>query len=407
MDARVRHLACIAPLALLLIGFALRAGAQPADGQRVASIQLPPGATGPFRPGSLQSGSQQSGALAGQVPGGVPLYSAEEMEATKIIARVGDQVVLAGDLYAQVNQFLAARLKAIPAEHRNQITDELIRTRRWQLIKQVLPTVVDGKLIYLDFLRSIPAEKVPEIQDSLFKAFDEQQLPVLVERARADNDKVKSAADVDAMLRGLGSSLEQQRRTFAEQLAAAQWKQQASRSTAEISHEDMLAYYREHIEDYRIQGKVRWEQLSALDSKTFSREASRNAVATMGNEVWRGASFAAVAKRSSHGPTASLGGNYDWTTRGSLRSEVLDEAIFVLPPGELSRILEDDDGCHIVRVIERQDESLIPFAEAQSGIRDKIRIERLNAAEDAYVEKLRSEFTVWTLFDDNPNYPGN
>ena len=321
----------------------------------------------------------------------------EEMEATKIIARVGDEVVLAGDLYAQVNQVLESKLKQVPPEYRNQITPEFKRDRRWQLMEQVLPFVVDGKLIYLDFLRSIPSDKLPEIQDSLYKAFDEQQLPVMVERAN-----VQSAADLDAMLRGLGSSLDQQRRTFAEQLAASQWKMQNSRSKAEISHEDMIGFYREHVEDYRIKAKVRWEQLTALDSQTFSRAASRDAVATMGNEVFRGASFAAVAKRSSQGPTASLGGVYDWTTRGSLRSTVLDEAIFVLPPGKLSRILEDDEGCHIVRVIERQEESFIPFSEAQQGIREKIGTERKDAAAQAYLEKLRGEFPVWTVFDDDP-----
>ena len=124
----------------------------------------------------------------------------------------------------------------------------------------------------------------------------------------------------------------------------------------------------------------------------------------MGNQVWRGASFAAVAKRRSQGPTASEGGSYDWTSKGSLRSDVLDEAIFTLPAGSLSKILTDNEGCHIVRVIERQDEAYIPFAEAQGAIRKKIREERSEAALKEYIDKLRNEFPVWTIFDDDPEF---
>ena len=361
---------------------------------------LPPGASGPYRVGSLGTKDVTVNVTPQNVPE-QPTISPKPMEAARIIARVGDEVVLAGDLYGQVNQFLHSRLQQIPEEQRSQIPDEILQERRWQLIKQVLPQVIDGKLVYLDFLRSIPdKERIPEIQDSLFKAFDEQQLPVLIERSR-----VQTAADLDRLLRSFGSSLQQQRRTFAEQLAAAQWKQR-SKDNSEVSHEDMIQFYRSSIATYRIEAKVKWEQLAAYDSETFSRAESRRRVAQMGNEVWRGAAFEAVAKRSSQGPTAALGGKYDWTTKGSLRSEILDEAIFALPPGHLSRILEDEDGCHILRVIERQDESYIPFAEAQTEIRKKIREERSEVALQEYVAKLREDFPVWTIFDEDPDFAG-
>ena len=396
MDARVRQLAKYTVLVLVLLGIGLGVHAQEREGPRVASrgsgpgaLNLPPGATGPFRADSLSTQTVS------------PRPQPEEMEATKIIARVGDEVILAGDLYGQVNQFLHDRLKGVPPEQRALVTPEVLKERRWQLISQVLPQVVDGKLIYLDFLRSIPEERIPDIQDSLYKAFDEQQLPVLVERA-----KVQSAADLDAMLRSLGSSLDQQRRTFAEQLAAAQWRRQNGESRREVSHGDMLEYYRENIDAYRIVAKVKWEQLTALDSMTLSRPASRKLVADMGNEVFRGAAFAAVAKRSSQGPTASLGGVYDWTTRGSLRSSVLDKAIFALPIGQLSRIIDDEDGCHIIRVIERQEDSFVPFSEAQTEIRKKIKEQRAAAAAQEYLQKLREEFPVWTIFDSDPDFAG-
>lgn len=374
MDAQVKLLVCI-----LVTCFVACSHAQ-SDSQ----VALPSGASGPFRLASLASGSEATSSRQRQ-----------EFEAAKIIARVGDQVVLAGDLFGQVNQFLHQRMQEVPEAQRALLTPELISQRRWDLIKQLLPQIVDGKLIYLDFLRSIPSERLTDIEDSLYQAFDEQRMPQLIEQAKVD-----SASELDSLLRSFGSSLGQQRRTFAEQLAAMQWRERNGKDNREVSHEELVNYYREHIDDYRVAAKCRWEQLSAHDSETFSKANSKKLIAKMGNKVWGGASFAAIAKKSSHGFTAAEGGKYDWTTKDSLRSEPINKAIFSLPLGRLSPIIEDDLGCHIVRVIERQDESVIPFAEVQGDIRKKIREDRSKTAMQEYVEKLRGEFPVWTVFDE-------
>lgn len=353
-------------------------------------VALPPGTRGPFAVESLQSGPR-----LGPNEGTYGPDPPKEFEAAKIIARIGDDVILAGDLMGQINQFLHQRLQQIPEEQRSQIDPDMLDEQRKNLMKQLLPQTIEGKLLYLDFLRTVPKENLPDIEDSLYKAFDEQQLPNLIERS-----KLNSAADLDVLLRSFGSSVSQQRRAFAEQLAAAQWRQRNSADDREVSHQDLIDYYREHIDEYRIEAKVKWEQLSALNAETGSESASYELVAKMGNEVHYGAAFDAVAKRSSQGPTASLGGAYDWTTKGSLRSTVIDEAIFSLPVGSLSKILKDRDGCHIIRVVERQKEGFVPFSEAQAGIRDKIKEERGEVAYQDYIAKLRKEFPVWTVFDD-------
>ena len=64
-------------------------------------------------------------------------------------------------------------------------------------------------------------------------------------------------------------------------------------------------------------------------------------VAALGNRVLAGASLADVAKSASEGPTARQGGQRDWTHKGSLSSETLNQALFSLPVGQLSQhILE-------------------------------------------------------------------
>jgi len=54
-----------------------------------------------------------------------------------------------------------------------------------------------------------------------------------------------------------------------------------------------------------------------------------------------------------------------------------------------SSILEDDWGFHIVRVVERREESYDPFTTVQAAIRDKMIKERTQKARSEFVDNLR------------------
>ena len=74
--------------------------------------------------------------------------------------------------------------------------------------------------------------------------------------------------------------------------------------------------------------------------------------------------------------------------------------LFQLPPNTLSRILEDDEGCHIVRVLERQEARRAPFNEVQAEIRQRLNDGGEKKRRADYIEKLRAKTPVWTVFDD-------
>jgi hypothetical protein len=152
----------------------------------------------------------------------------------------------------------------------------------------------------------------------------------------------------------------------------------------EVTHDDLLVYYQEHEEEFRLQARARWEHLMVKFSEFESKRAAYKALADMGNSVLRGAPFDSVARLKSQGPRADQGGQYDWTTRGSLASKVLDDAIFSF---------------HIVRVIERQEAGRVPFPEAQAGIRKKIQEARRDAKVKEYLDRLKRETYVWNHFD--------
>lgn len=104
--------------------------------------------------------------------------------------------------------------------------------------------------------------------------------------------------------------------------------------------------------------------------------------------------MAAVAKKNSHGYMAFEGGQHDWTTKGALVLKSVDEAIFSLPVGKLSDVIESENGYHIIRVIERNDATKKPFLEAQVEIKERILNENRKKAFEEHVKKLKREIPV-------------
>src|SRR5262249_27487059 len=156
-------------------------------------------------------------------------------------------------------------------------------------------------------------------------------------------------------LREMGSSVEREKRQFIDQTLGQQWIHQQLKSDKEVTHQDMLDYYRDHATDYDYPAQCRWEQISVRISKHPSKQAAFQILAEMGNRIYNGAPFAEVAKSGSDALSAQKGGENDWTIKGSLASEPLDKALFSLPVGQLSPIIEDSRQFHIVRVIERKE----------------------------------------------------
>jgi parvulin-like peptidyl-prolyl isomerase len=89
-------------------------------------------------------------------------------------------------------------------------------------------------------------------------------------------------------------------------------------------------------------------------------------------------------------------------TKGSLRSQPIDEALFTLPVGAMSRILQDDEGCHIIRVVERDEIKRASFAEVQPEIKKALQSGGEAERKKEYIESLREKTPVWSVFDESP-----
>lgn len=330
-------------------------------------------------------------------PGASPTQpEATSLDAALIVARVGPEVVLEADLLTpKALEWLSQLPPGMPPEKLREI--------RLQICKQVIDQHIEALLVYVDALREIPPDKLPEIRASVDQAFNETQLPQMMEE-----EGVSNSLEYERMLRERGTSLDRMRKMFFERGLAQEWLRKNTGGSHEIPHAELIAWYQNHLEEYDIPARAKFEIITVKAGLKRSRTQAWEIIAGMGNEILGGRPFAEVAKSRSEGPTAPSGGVYDWTTKGSLALQKIDEAIFTLPVGELSAIIEDGDALHIVRVTERQDAGRTPFLEAQVEIRQKLVEAKRKTAVDDYLAKLRARTPVWTVFDDpsgNANSP--
>ena len=312
-----------------------------------------------------------------------------EIERAEILAWVGSEPILAGDVLPSINELLAQNAEQLAAA-----PEEEVKRLRRMLMKREVDRMIDNKLLLVEAKRNIPAEALDGIYTRIEKEFEESQLPRLYK-----STNTTTRAQLETYLRTLGSSIDQQKRSFRERMLGGQWMRQQVKTETEITHQQMLKYYWDHIEEYEKEAKARWEEISVDILRFDSKGDAYHKLAEMGNVVFQGTNLADVAKAESHGVTAFEGGQYDWTTRGALVSQELNLALFTLPVGQLSPIIETATSFHIIRVLERVDAGRVPFVEAQVEIKKTLQDEYAKDQLDVYVKKLRSSTRVWTVFD--------
>jgi len=383
--------------ALVLLAGATAEAQAPEDDlppvSRQTSLNRSPVPSSPLAPTFPTRPETWPGAVVPAPPPGVRLGTGQgkPVASAQIIAKVGSEVILASDALYLVMEYMATneQVAKLPPEDFEQA--KAIATR------QILRMVIDMKLWLIAARREIPPEKMTEVEGILNKSFESEQLPLKLKKLNA-----ASRGDLDERLRQFGSSLEAMRRGHFERNIAMMWRSRQAKDDAEITHEEMLQYYRDHAKDFEITARARWEHLMVKFDKYESKTAAYKALAEWGNQIQRGATISTLAAAHSDDPSSVDGGKHDWTTKDSLVSSVLDKAVFGLPVGQLSQILEDEQGFHIVRVVDRQESGKKAFTDVQKEIKNHIRDLRGDQKAQAYIDELRKQIPVWTIYDNQP-----
>ena len=146
----------------------------------------------------------------------------------------------------------------------------------------------------------------------------------------------------------------------------------AMQAVGDIPEADLRAYYEQNKARYVTPPRVNVSHIQI--SATKDREAARAAAEAIAERVKADpAGFADVAREESQDVgTARDGGQLGWVTRGSW-PQVLEDAVFALPQGGVSGVVEGPGGFHVFMANQVESEKGETFEQAREKVESEVR----------------------------------
>jgi peptidyl-prolyl cis-trans isomerase D len=167
-----------------------------------------------------------------------------------------------------------------------------------------------------------------------------------------------------------------------------------------IDREELLQYYREHLDEYTGEEEVRFAEIVIRFRDHDGREGAEQTMATVVAQLQSGKDFGDVAAAMSDTLTKEKRGEVGWIKRDSLSDKALENLLFDLPDGQLSKVQVQNDRFEVYKVIAHRDPGTTPFQEVQSDIEDRLLKQRREEARAKVRKEIREKGNVVTIFGD-------
>jgi peptidyl-prolyl cis-trans isomerase SurA len=254
----------------------------------------------------------------------------------RVVAVVGNEVILWSDVINSINQQRAAGLE-LPKDSVAQAA----------LAKDALNALVDEEIL----VQKAHLMKVDVTADEVNRSVDDQ-----VKRVRG---QFQTDDEYKAELKSAGfGTPEEYRRTLYDQFYRRALQQRAFeelRKTA-VGRNVSDAEIQEAFDKNKSQlqaapATITFRQIVVSPKPTEAAKKVAKAKAdSLLAEIRHGGDFELIAKRESMDPgSKAQGGDLGWNRRGAMVPE-FDRVMFALPPGQVSPVIETPFGYHIIRV---------------------------------------------------------
>ncbi len=169
----------------------------------------------------------------------------------------------------------------------------------------------------------------------------------------------------------------------------------------QFSRQELLDWYNENRDQYAIKAETRWQQIRISFDKSGGKADAARKMQQVVAVLRNGEEFGDVAREFSDGPRKADSGVWDGTAPDSLAEENVDKALWQIPVGTISQVLETPSAYVLVKVLERQGGGYTPFEDVQDAINTKLVNESRTSAAEKVVKKLMDSATISTVFDAN------
>ena len=252
--------------------------------------------------------------------------------ADKIVAVVGDSIILRSDIQLEMQQLRDA----------NQALGDTVK-----LFKTILDRRV-GELVLLQ----------AALRDTSIHVTDEQTSAEVQKELDARRRQFGGEAQFQAALAQAGMTQEDLRRTIAQEVSGRtllrEYIQKVSRDRhpPPVTDEDIRKYFEANRASFgQRPATITFMQVVIAPKASDTARAAAHAKAEEAlKKLQEGADFETIAKQYSDDPsTRERGGDLGWFRSGTMVRE-FDQVVFALQPGQFSNIVETSFGYHIIKL---------------------------------------------------------
>jgi parvulin-like peptidyl-prolyl isomerase len=156
-----------------------------------------------------------------------------------------------------------------------------------------------------------------------------------------------------------------------------------------VEDQELLAYYKEHQNEYRLPGRFRIRELVLPRGATPQEQDDTKAkLAAIREALAKGTPFEDLVTRYSVAPSRDTGGDLGWLNKGVLRMD-LEEVALSLRSGQISGAVWSDKDVSVVQMLETDLAAVKPFQEVRASILEKLQEPKFQNAVETYIQGLR------------------
>ena len=294
----------------------------------------------------------------------------------RVVAIVNDEVITLYELNKRIKELTGQRADDI----RTEDEELFIKTR-----ESILKSMTYEK-IALEKARELGLEATQEEIDSY------------IENIKTANKMTQE--DLISQLEKEGLAYEAFRKRIKEEMERNRLIDYKVQSKTVIREDQIIKYYEEHKDGYKIEGQVDIASIYLIKSGTDDPEASLE-LKKKGEHILtrlkEGDDFGALAKEFSEGPGADDGGNLGSFKTSQIDQELL-EILNKLPEGGVSELIDRGNALQIIKLIKRDQEMIRPFEEVKDEIYQILYEEEINKRYMSWLEELREDSFIKIIF---------
>jgi len=249
-----------------------------------------------------------------------PLRTAAAADLTdRIVAVVNKEVIMISELRMEMEP----ELKRLRQQHRGAELKRQLRQAEYRILTRMIE-----RRLQVQHAKTKGIDATEEDIRRMAAELAQQGTPV-----NLDDPKVKKALKEQLMLFTLES--------------------REVRSGVMVSDSDLQRFYERHLTLFMLPEEYRISQILLLPGKGESRGDLHARAREVYDQLKKGAAFDDLALRYSDAPDATRGSTLGFIRQGEMEPPI-ERAVAALQPGQISDLVETDEGFHIIRLEEKK-----------------------------------------------------